>query len=87
MNGLLEIVAGGRGGGLLRKEAQKGGRLAADSAAARDDAFGERGAAQRVDDGNAVEENSSARSAAVGMRPSTTDARGEWWSDSRFRWP
>ena len=53
MNGLLEIVAGGRGGGLLRKEAQKGGRLAADSAAARDDAFGERGAAQRVDDGNA----------------------------------
>ena len=37
----------------MRKEAQKGGRLAADSAAARDDAFGERGAAQRVDDGNA----------------------------------
>ena len=51
-DGRLEIVAGGRGGGRLRKEAQKGGRLAAD-AAARDDASGERGAAQRVDDGNA----------------------------------
>ena len=47
-DGRLEIVAGGRGGGRLRKEAQKGGRLAAD-AAARDDACGERGTAQRVE--------------------------------------
>ena len=51
-DGRLDIVTGGRGGGRLRKEAQKGGRLAA-NAAARENAAGERGAAQRVDDGNA----------------------------------